>query len=68
MPVKAVKGKENKAKQTMSTQQMMEELQTEMKQMLLTVMEANHHSPVVKQKPKGCQKCRNEGAGENCPH
>lgn len=66
--VKAVKGKENKAEQTMSTQQMMEELRTEMKQMLLTVMETNHHPPVVKQRLKGCQKCRNEGAGENCLH
>ncbi len=66
--VKAVKGKENKAEQTMSTQQMMEELRTEVKQMLLTVMEANHHPPVMTQRLKGCQKCRSEGAGENCPH
>lgn len=66
--VKTVKGKESKAEQTMSTQQMMEELRTEMKQMLLTVMEANHHSPVVRQRLKGCQKCRNEGTGDNCSH
>lgn len=46
----------------------MEELRTEMRQMLLMVMEANHHPPVMKQRPKGCQKCRSEGAGENCPH
>lgn len=66
--VKAVKGKENKVEQTMSTQQMMEELRTEMKQMLLTVMETNSHPPVVKQRLKGCQKCRGEGTGENCSH
>lgn len=66
--IKAVKGKENKAEQTMNTEQMMEELRTEMKQMLLTVMEANHHPPVMRQRLKGCQKCRNEGAGENCLH
>lgn len=36
--VKAVKGKENKAEQTMSTQQMMEELRTEMKQMWPTII------------------------------
>lgn len=41
--VKTVKGKENKAEQTMSTQQMMEELRAEMKQMLLTILEANSH-------------------------
>lgn len=66
--VKAVKGKDSKAEQAMSTQQMMEELRTEMRQMLLTVMEAGHRSPVVKQRLKGCQKCRNEGVGESCPH
>lgn len=66
--VKAVKGKENKTEQPMSTQQMMEELRTEMKQMLSAVLEANRHPPVMKPRLKGCQKCRNEGAGDNCLH
>lgn len=34
---------------------MMEELRTEMKQMLLTVMEANHHPPVVRQRLKSAE-------------
>lgn len=66
--VKTVKGKESKAEQTLSSQQMMEELRTEMKQMFLTVMEANRHSPAPKPRLQGCQKCRNEGRGENCLH
>lgn len=54
--VKTVKGKENKAEQSMSTQQMMEELRAEMKQMLLTILEANSHPSVAKQRLKGCVK------------
>lgn len=66
--LKAVKDKGNVAEPKMSPQQMIEELRSEMKQMLLTVMETSHHPPVAKQRLKGCQKCRNEGVGENCAH
>lgn len=66
--VKAVKGKENKNEQAFSTQQMMEELCTEMKQILSAVLEASHHPPLRRPRLKGCQKCRNEGAGDNCSH
>lgn len=66
--VKAVKGKESKTEQTLSTQQMMEELRTEMRQMLSAVLEASHHPPPMKPRLKGCQKCRNEGAVDNCSH
>lgn len=66
--VKAVKGKENKKEQAFSTQQMMEELRTEMKQMLSVVLEASHHPPLRRPRLKGYQKCRNEGAGDNCSH
>lgn len=66
MTVKAVKGEENKNEQTLSTQQMMEELRIEIKQMLSAVLGASHHPPSMKPRLKGCQKCRNEGTRDNC--
>lgn len=66
--VKAMKGKETKNEQILSTQQMIEELRTEMKQMLSAALEARPHPPAERQRSRGCQKCRNEGVGENCTH
>lgn len=66
--VTTVKGKENKNEQALSTQQMMEELRIEMKQMLSAALQASHHPPLMKPRQKGCQQCRNEGAGDDCLH
>ena len=65
--VKTVKGKETKT-DSVNAQQLVEELRTEMKQMFLTVMETSRRPPGPRQREKGCQKCREEGVGENCSH
>lgn len=65
--VKAVKGKETKSEST-NTQQIIEELRKEMKQMFMTAMEAGPRSMGPKQRERGCKKCREEGKGENCSH
>lgn len=66
--VKVLKGKETKNEQTVSTQQMIDELRTELKQILSAVLEARPRPPAERQRGRGCQKCRDEGAGENCSH
>lgn len=65
--VKAVKGKKTKSEST-NTQQIIEELRKEMKQMFMTAMEAGPRSMGPKQRERGCKKCREEGKGENCSH
>lgn len=65
--VKTVKGKETKSEST-NTQQIIEELRKEMKQMFMTVMENSPRPSGPKQREKGCKKCREEGKGENCSH
>lgn len=65
--VKAVKGKETKSEST-NTQQIIEELRNEMKQMFMTMMEHSARSSGLKQREKGCKKCREEGKGDNCSH
>lgn len=63
--VKTVKGKETKP-DNMNTQQIMEELRTEIKQMFQTVRETSLRPPGLKQRLGGCRKCREERVGENC--
>lgn len=63
--VKTVKGKETKS-DNINMQQIMEELLTEMKHMFQTVMKMSLCPPGVKQRLRGCQKCREERVGEDC--
>jgi len=62
--VTAVKNKETRS----DTQQIIEELRKEMKEMFLAAMESSPHTMAPKQREKGCRKCRGEGKGENCMH
>lgn len=55
--VKTVKGKETKS----GTQQIIEELCKEMKQMFMAAMETSPRTMAPKQREKGCKKCREEG-------
>ncbi|KAL1022532.1 hypothetical protein UPYG_G00028950, partial [Umbra pygmaea] len=64
---KQSRGKEIKA-ESLNTQQVVEELRAEMKQMFRAVMEASPRPLVPKLRGKGCKKCREEEKGENCPH
>lgn len=65
--VKTVKGKETKP-DSVNTQQIMEELRTEMKQMFLAAMEMGFRPPGPRQRERGCHKCREEKVGESCSH
>lgn len=59
-----VKNKETKS----DTQQIIEELRKEMKQMFMAAMETSQRTMAPKQREKGCKKCKEEGKGENCLH
>lgn len=59
--VKTVKGKEIKS----DTQQIIEELRKEIKQMFMTAMETSPRTMALKKREKGCKKCREEGKGES---
>ncbi|CAI5665778.1 unnamed protein product [Oreochromis niloticus] len=59
-----VKNKETKS----DTQQIIEELRKEMKQMFMAAMETSPRTMAPKQQEKGCKKCKEEGKGENCLH
>lgn len=65
--VKTIKGKETKTDST-NTQQILEELRKEMKQMFMAVLETSPRPLGPKQREKGCKQCRQEGMGENCTH
>lgn len=65
--VKAVKGKEMKS-ENINTQQIIEELRKEMKQMFMSAMETSFRPGGSRQREKGCKRCRDEGEGENCMH
>ena len=65
--VKTVKGKDTKP-DSINTQQIMEELRTEMKQMFLEVMETARRPPGSRLRERGCQRCREENKGESCAH
>lgn len=62
--VKTFKEKETKS----DTQQILEELGKEMKQMFMAVVETSPRPMAPKQSGKDCKKCREEGKGENCMH
>ncbi|MEQ2170159.1 hypothetical protein GOODEAATRI_032445, partial [Goodea atripinnis] len=61
---KTVKNKETKS----DTQQIIEELHKEIKEMFLAAMETSPYTMVTKQRQKGCTKCRDKGKDENCMH
>ena len=65
--IKTLKGKESKAEH-INTQQIVEELRAEMKQMFQAVMETSHRPLGPMQRVRGCRKCREEEMGDNCPH
>lgn len=65
--VKSVKGKENKV-ETLFTQEIIEELRTEMKQMFREAMEANSTPSWPKRWGRGCNKCQEEQNGDYCQH
>lgn len=58
---------ETKSEST-NTQQIIEELRQEMKQMFMTVMETSYRPSGPKPREKGCKKVREEENGENCAH
>ncbi|CAI5695406.1 unnamed protein product [Oreochromis niloticus] len=59
-----VKNKETKT----DTQQIIEELRNEMKQMFMAAMETSPCTMAPKQREKGYKKCKEEEKGENCLH
>lgn len=65
--VRTVRGKETK-QESINTQQIMEELRTEMRQMFLAAMETSHRPLGPRRRERGCQKCREEKVGETCSH
>lgn len=65
--VRSMKGKENKV-ETLCTQEIIEELRTEMKQMFREAMAASSTPSWPRRCGRGCSKCQEEQNGDNCQH